>query len=96
MVRLSATAARNGSVRLTVEDAGPGVPEGELPRLFERFHRVPRALEGSRRGLGIGLSVVKGLSEAMGATVEAGPSALGGLAITIVLRVAPAEPGTTQ
>jgi signal transduction histidine kinase len=80
-------------VRLTVEDAGPGVPEVELPRLFERFHRVPRAREGSRRGLGIGLSVVKGLSEAMGATVEAASSTLGGLAITIVLRAAPAEPG---
>jgi two-component system, OmpR family, sensor histidine kinase KdpD len=93
LVRVSAVRGRDGSVRLTVEDGGPGVPENELPRLFERFHRVPRALEGSRRGLGIGLSVVRGLSEAMGATVEAGRSAFGGLAITIVLRVAPAEPG---
>ena len=47
-------------VRLTVEDGGPGVPAEALPRLFEKFYRVPRKGEGSRRGTGIGLAVVRG------------------------------------
>ena len=72
-------------VRLTIEDGGPGVPPEALPRLFEKFYRVPRKGEGSRRGTGIGLSVVRGLAEAMGATVVARPSDMGGLAVDLSL-----------
>jgi two-component system sensor histidine kinase KdpD len=79
-------------IRVTVEDGGPGVPADSLPRLFEKFYRVPRPGEGSRRGTGIGLSVVRGLMEAMGGRVEVRPSSLGGLAIDLDLRVAPAMP----
>lgn len=75
-------------VRVTVEDGGPGVPAEALPRLFEKFYRVPRKGEGSRRGTGIGLSVVLGLTQAMGARVAARPSALGGLAIDLDLPIA--------
>lgn len=75
----------DGRVRLAIEDGGPGVPADALPRLFEKFYRVPRRGEGSRRGTGIGLSVVRGLAEAMGATVVARPSAFGGLAVDLWL-----------
>lgn len=86
---ISISAHRQGDhVRVTVEDGGPGVPKEALPRLFEKFYRVPRKGEGSRRGTGIGLSVVLGLAQAMGATVAARPSSLGGLAIDIDLPVA--------
>ena len=79
--RVSARASTDPDrVRLTVEDGGPGVPAEALPRLFEKFYRVPRQGEGSRRGTGIGLAVVRGLVEAMGGPVAARPSALGGLA----------------
>ena len=70
-----------GTVRLTVEDGGPGVPARRRPTLFDRFRAWPGPREGSRRGLGIGLSVVRGLVEAMVAAVTARTSPLGGLAI---------------
>ena len=80
-IRIAAAVAPNGRVTVTIEDGGPGVPAESLPRLFEKFYRVPRKGEGSRRGTGIGLAVVRGLIEAMGGTVVARPSALGGLAV---------------
>ncbi len=76
---------------LVVEDGGAGVPPEALPHLFERFYRVPRSAGGgARRGFGLGLSVVEGLVVAMGGTVRADQSKLGGLAITLEL---PADSG---
>ena len=82
-----------GQVWLVVEDAGPGVPASALPHLFERFYRAPRR-QGSRPegGSGIGLTVVRGLAEAMGGSAEARPSELGGLAVVVRLQVE-GEPG---
>ena len=90
---ITAMSADDGAVRLVIEDGGAGVPDAVIGTLFERFRRVPVASEGSRRGLGIGLSVVRGLVEAMGGQVSAAQSSLGGLAITIRLRPAPGGPG---
>jgi two-component system sensor histidine kinase KdpD len=78
------------SVRVTVEDGGPGVPSEAMSRLFEKFYRVPRKAEGSRRGTGIGLSVVQGLVVAMGGQVTVRTSDLGGLAVDLDLPAAPA------
>lgn len=79
-------------VRLVVEDGGQGVPADKLGRVFDRFHRVPGGAIGGRRGMGVGLSVVKGLTEAMGGRAEAAASPLGGLAIAIDLRASPDAP----
>jgi two-component system sensor histidine kinase KdpD len=87
-IRISARSIGDGIIRVTVEDGGQGVPADAIPRLFEKFYRVPRKGEGSRRGTGIGLSVVRGLVEAMGGKVAARASPLGGLAIDIELREA--------
>jgi signal transduction histidine kinase len=84
----------DGRVELVVADSGGGVRPDQLATLFDRFRRAGPGREGSRRGLGIGLSVVRGLVEAMGGEVSAAPSKTGGLAITVLLRAAPAEPGT--
>jgi two-component system sensor histidine kinase KdpD len=92
VLRIRARPAGEGTVRLTIEDGGPGVPEPAVATLFDRFQRVPRPGEGSRRGLGIGLSVVRGLVEAMGGTAAARASELGGLAIDLDLRAAPSAP----
>ena len=77
-----AIAARphDGAIELSVDDAGPGVPAEDLDRLFDKFFRLDRAGGGSRRGMGIGLTVVRGLTEAMGGRVAAESSPLGGLA----------------
>ncbi len=80
-------------IRLTVEDAGPGVPDAALPMIFDKFYRVPGVAGGSRSGTGIGLAVVRGLVEAMGGSVAARRSELGGLAIDIDL-VAAVVPAT--
>jgi two-component system, OmpR family, sensor histidine kinase KdpD len=93
LTRVSADAVADGRVRIRVEDAGLGVPESSLPRLFDKFYRVPRQGEGARRGLGIGLGVVKGLVEAMGGEVSASTSPLGGLAVDVYLERAPEPPG---
>jgi two-component system sensor histidine kinase KdpD len=88
---ISAVAAAD-RIRLVVEDGGTGVPARSVGRLFEKFFRVDRSDAGSRRGLGIGLAVVRGLAEGMGGSVEASPSPLGGLRIVVELPVAAAPP----
>ncbi|RPI32565.1 MAG: hypothetical protein EHM52_00120, partial [Actinomycetota bacterium] len=88
-IRITATEAGPGNIGVTVEDAGPGVPPEALPRLFDTFYRVPGAGGTARRGTGIGLAVVRGLVAALGGTVRARSSRLGGLAIDLELRAAP-------
>jgi two-component system sensor histidine kinase TctE len=56
----------DGSV--IVEDDGPGIPSSERGRVFERFYRVKR--NASQEGSGLGLSIVRVLSERLGATIE--------------------------
>jgi two-component system sensor histidine kinase KdpD len=81
-----------GGVALVVDDGGPGVPAAERDRLFGKFYRLPVAAEGSRRGLGIGLAIVRGMTEAMGGSVTAEASPLGGLRIVVRLPAARALP----
>ncbi|MBC2666805.1 DUF4118 domain-containing protein [Novosphingobium flavum] len=77
-----AGAARGTGVMLTVEDDGPGIPEAERARVFERFAR----LEGSdRAGSGLGLAIVRGFAEAMGMTVTLDESPLGGARFALIL-----------
>ena len=68
----------NGSL-LVGRDNGVGVPEEDLPRIFERFYRGDRAR--ASRGTGLGLAIVKHIVTAAGGAVEAHSSAGGGLEI---------------
>jgi two-component system sensor histidine kinase BaeS len=83
----------NDRLRLIVEDGGPGVQAEGMVRLFDKFYQVPGSRPSARRGTGLGLAVVRGLVEAMGGQVDAHPSELGGLAISIALQIsaAPSE-----
>jgi two-component system sensor histidine kinase KdpD len=87
-VRISARDLGAGRIGVTIEDAGPGVPPDALPRIFDKFYRVPRSGEGARRGTGLGLAVVRGLVETMGGRITARPSELGGLAMDLELAAA--------
>ena len=70
VVELSAT-ADGGVVRLSVADRGPGIPDAELVRVFERFYRVEVARSREVGGTGLGLSIVKHLIGLHGGTVHA-------------------------
>ena len=59
-----------GQAVMTVEDTGTGIPEHELPHLFERFHRVENALGRSYEGTGIGLSLTRGLVRIHGGEIR--------------------------
>ena len=87
-LRVAGVDGGDGTVRLTIEDGGEGVPDDALPSLFEKFYRVPGGPAGSRSGTGIGLAVVQGLIEATGGRATARRSALGGLAIDLDLPTA--------
>ena len=63
-------AAAGGRLVLTVGDTGVGIPDTELGRIFERFHRVEGTAGRSGEGTGIGLALVRDLAAALGGTVE--------------------------
>ncbi|RMF18804.1 MAG: HAMP domain-containing protein, partial [Gammaproteobacteria bacterium] len=72
-----------GQVELSWCDSGPGVPEDSLSHLFDRFYRVDTSRARTVGGSGLGLAIVKAIAEAHGAQVQATPSPLGGLCITL-------------
>jgi len=59
------------TVELTVRDTGTGIPQAELPRLFERFHRIRGARGRTYEGTGIGLALVKELVELLRGSIAA-------------------------
>ena len=62
--------ARGGQMELTVRDTGVGIPADHLPRVFERFHRVPNARSRTYEGTGIGLALVKELVRYHAGTID--------------------------
>jgi len=87
-IRVRGEQSPDGMVAIAVEDDGPGVPADALPHLFEKFYQAGPAGEGKRRGMGIGMTVVEGLTRAMGGEVAARRSDLGGLRVEVRLRPA--------
>ena len=73
----------DGSCAIEVIDSGPGLPAGDLTRVFERFYRVDKSR--SRPGTGLGLAIVKHLVELHGGTVLAGNRPEGGAVFTVTL-----------
>ena len=65
-----ATRVRDGAVELIVRDTGVGISAEQLPRIFERFHRVPNARARSHEGTGIGLALVQELVRIHGGTID--------------------------
>lgn len=83
-LRTGATRDPEG-VTLFVEDSGPGVPDADLPRLFDRLFRADRSRSRETGGSGLGLSIVNGIVTAHGGTVRAERSTLGGLRVSVRL-----------
>ena len=67
---VTVTLARHeGMARLSVRDTGSGIPHAELPRVFERFHRIEGAPGRSYEGTGIGLALIQELVRLHGGTI---------------------------
>ena len=73
--------ARNGGVWLAVEDTGPGIPEAERQRVFERFVRLNP--EGDQEGSGLGLSIVRSIAVRLGASLRLAERSGGGLRVEL-------------
>jgi signal transduction histidine kinase len=67
-VRVTAGRVADG-VDIRVANTGPGIPEPDLPRVWERFYRVEKSRDRARGGAGIGLAIVRQLVEAAGGRV---------------------------
>ena len=67
-------------VVLEVADNGPGIPETDIDRVFERFYRVDKARSRSAGGTGLGLSIVRDTVEKRGGAVDAANRPGGGAA----------------
>ena len=70
-------------VVLSVEDNGTGIPEADLPRIFERFYRVDKARSRAAGGTGLGLSIVSDTVKKRGGTVKAANRPEGGAVFTV-------------
>lgn len=66
---------RDGSVEISVVDEGPGIPEGDLPRIFEPFARG--ANNDDWEGAGLGLSIARGLARSLGGDIVTASAAPG-------------------
>ena len=75
-------------VRIAVEDSGPGIPPDARDEVFTCFHRTARPRKGDRPGAGLGLSLVKAVTEAAGGSVTIGESPLGGAAVRLAVPAA--------
>ena len=83
---ISLTSRRDGGAYvISVADEGPGVPQADLSRIFERFYRVDKARSRESGGTGLGLSIVKHLVEILGGEVQAANRPAGGAIFTVRL-----------
>jgi len=90
-VRLCAAAVPGGSLQLRIIDRGPGVTEDDRERMFQPFQRLGDVPAGS--GVGLGLAVARGLTEAVGATLDAEDTPGGGLTMVVTVPLAGASAG---
>jgi len=75
--------AREDQVLLTVADNGVGIPEEDIPRIFERFYRVDKARSRAAGGTGLGLSIVSDTVKKRGGAVTAANRVGGGSVFTV-------------
>lgn len=78
-----ATGTRDGHALLTVANTGPKIPAGELERLFQPFQRLDATRTSGADGFGLGLSIVRAIADAHGATIATSAPEGGGLHVEV-------------
>ncbi|MBA2693117.1 MAG: HAMP domain-containing histidine kinase [Rubrobacter sp.] len=81
------TRISDGEFIVEVEDKGPGIPQRDLPHIFERFYRVDKTRSRKLGGSGLGLPIAKTIIEAHGGTLEAHSKPGEGTTMTIRLPI---------
>src|SRR5712691_6075177 len=84
-IRVDAVRAAGGRVEIIVSDEGPGIPDEDLTRVFERFYRVDKSRARDPGGTGLGLAIVKPLIELHGGSVRAESRPEGGTRFIVTL-----------
>jgi two-component system sensor histidine kinase GlrK len=79
-------------ILITIADRGPGVPEGQREKIFERFHQVPRTARRGEGGVGLGLAICREIVTAHGGDLWVEERPGGGSLFRILLPLAPAPP----
>jgi signal transduction histidine kinase len=85
MCRVRLDPPTGGTIRITIEDDGPGIPEDELERVFQPFHRVERSRSRETGGAGLGLPIARTILRAHGGDVTLANRRGGGLTATVTL-----------
>jgi len=77
------------AVEIRLDDTPPGVPEGDLERLFDPLYRADPSRSRAFGGSGLGLAIAKAIAQEHGGRLRAEPSSLGGLAVVLTLPLKP-------
>jgi signal transduction histidine kinase len=85
--RVTMVPPRNGSVEVTIEDDGPGIPADEIDRVFEPFHRLEQSRNRETGGVGLGLPIARNMLRAHGGDVVLSNRSEGGLKALVTLPV---------
>jgi two-component system sensor histidine kinase SenX3 len=89
--RVPAVDGQPALVEVSVTDDGPGIPEGELPRVFERFYRVDAARSRDTGGTGLGLAIAKHVAVGHGGEINVWSAEGAGSTFALRLPAAPKE-----
>jgi two-component system, OmpR family, heavy metal sensor histidine kinase CusS len=73
----------NGSIRVVVSDSGAGIPDADLPRVFDRFYRADPSRSGAVDGTGLGLAICRSITEAHGGHITVRNNAGNGCTVTV-------------